>query len=72
VGDRFNKKEFLTRSRGTGTNCAGFTWNTHVPQVIGAARRFELTGDARFHDVAEFFWYAVRTDADLCHGRKQQ
>ena len=33
--------------------------NTHIPQVIGAARRYELSGDARFHDVADFFWYEV-------------
>jgi len=33
--------------------------NTHVPQVIGAAKRYELSGDHRFHDVAHFFWHTV-------------
>ena len=33
--------------------------NTHIPQVIGAARRYEISGDMRFHDVADFFWKDV-------------
>ena len=33
--------------------------NTHVPQVIAAARRYEISGDVRFHDVADFFWLDV-------------
>ena len=33
--------------------------NTHVPQVIGAARRFELSSDYRFADVARFFFETV-------------
>jgi DUF1680 family protein len=59
VADRFNKKEFLTPLAQHRDELRGLHMNTHVPQVIGAARRFELTGDPRFHDVAEFFWYAV-------------
>ncbi len=35
--------------------------NTHIPQVIGAARRYEISGDMRFHDVADFFFYTVST-----------
>ena len=59
VGDRFNKKEFLIPLAQRRDELRGLHMNTHIPQVIGAARRFELTGDPRFHDVAEFFWYAV-------------
>jgi DUF1680 family protein len=59
VGDRFNKKEFITPLAQHRDELRGLHMNTHVPQVIGAARRFELTGDRRFHDVADFFWYAV-------------
>ena len=35
--------------------------NTHIPQVIGAARRYEISGDMRFHDVADYFFYEVST-----------
>ena len=37
------------------TSSCGLHVNTHVPQVIAAARRYEISGDARFHDVADFF-----------------
>ena len=43
------------------TNCAALHVNTHIPQVIGAARRYEISGDMRFHDVADYFWYEVST-----------
>ena len=33
--------------------------NTHIPQVIGAARRYEISDDTRFHDVADYFFYEV-------------
>jgi DUF1680 family protein len=29
--------------------------------VIGAAKRYEISGDMRFHDVADYFWYEVAT-----------
>jgi len=59
VGDRFNKKEFITPLAQNRDELRGLHMNTHVPQVIGAARRFELTCDPRFRRLAEFFWYAV-------------
>jgi DUF1680 family protein len=68
AGDRFTKKWFfnmmgmhqdsLHRSpRGQPMHV-----NTHIPQVIGAARRYEISGDRRFQDVAEFFWTSVTED----------
>jgi len=68
AGDRFNKKEFLTPLAQRRDELRGLHMNTHVPQVIGAARRFELTGDPRFHDVAEFFWYAVASGRTYATG----
>jgi DUF1680 family protein len=59
AGDRFQKKEFLTPLAQHRDELRGLHMNTHVPQVIGAGRRFELTSDPRFRTVAEFFWYAV-------------
>jgi DUF1680 family protein len=68
AGDRFNKKEFLTPLAQHRDELRGLHMNTHVPQAIGAARRFELTGDARFHDVADFFWYAVASGRTYATG----
>ena len=33
--------------------------NTTIPKIIGAARRHELTGEARSRDIARFFWTDV-------------
>ncbi len=37
----------------------GLHANTQFPKIIGAAREYELTGDARFEDIAQFFWDRV-------------
>ncbi len=37
----------------------GLHANTQVPKAIGAAREYELTGEARYHDIASFFWDRV-------------
>ncbi|HOZ47746.1 MAG TPA: glycoside hydrolase family 127 protein [Candidatus Hydrogenedentes bacterium] len=33
--------------------------NTHIPEIIGAARRYELLGDTRYRNVVSFFWDCV-------------
>jgi DUF1680 family protein len=37
----------------------GFHANTQIPKMIGAAREYELTGDARYHVIAQTFWERV-------------
>jgi DUF1680 family protein len=59
VGDRFTKKTFFNPLASRRDELRGLHVNTHIPQVIGAARRYELSGDMRFHDVADYFWYEV-------------
>ena len=59
TGDRFTKKRFFNPLASRRDELRGLHVNTHIPQVIGAARRYELSGDMRFHDVADFFWYEV-------------
>ena len=59
VGDRFTKKRFFNPLAQSQDELKGLHVNTHVPQVIGAARRYELSSDDRFRNVAEFFWDAV-------------
>ena len=68
AGDRFTKKWFFNMMglRRDNLNIGNHGYpmhvNTHIPQIIGAARRYEISGDMRFHDVADFFWYAVVND----------
>lgn len=59
AGDRFTKKRFVNPLALRRDELRGLHVNTHVPQVIAAARRYEISGDYRFHDVADFFWWTV-------------
>ena len=59
VGDRFTKKIFFNPLASRRDELRGLHVNTHIPQVTGAARRYEISGDMRFHDVADYFFYEV-------------
>ena len=59
TGDRFTKKVFFTPLAMRRDELKGQHMNTHVPQVTGAARRYELSSDYRFADVAQFFFETV-------------
>src|SRR6185503_15807950 len=61
AGDRFTKKRFVNPLASRRDELRGLHVNTHIPQVIAAARRYEISGDMRFHDVADYFWYEVST-----------
>jgi uncharacterized protein len=59
VGDRFTKKRFFNPLALRRDELRGLHTNTHIPQVIGAARRYEISSDQRFRDVADYFWQTV-------------
>jgi uncharacterized protein len=59
AGDRFQKKSFINPLAARRDELRGLHVNTHIPQAIAAARRYEISGDARFHDVADYFFYEV-------------
>lgn len=59
TGDRFQKKIFLRPLLERHDELRQLHANTHIPQVIAAARRYELTGDSRFRTIPEFFWETV-------------
>jgi DUF1680 family protein len=59
TGDRFQKKAFLRPLLERQDQLRQLHANTHIPQVLAAARRYELTGDARFRAIPEFFWETV-------------
>jgi uncharacterized protein len=61
VGDRFQKKIFINPLASHRDELRGLHVNTHVPQVIAAARRFEISGDPRFREVAGYFFHEVTT-----------
>ncbi len=59
AGDRFTKKRFVNPLALRRDELRGLHVNTHIPQVIAAARRYEISGDSRFHDVADYFFWEV-------------
>jgi len=59
AGDRFQKKSFINPLAAHRDELRGLHANTHIPQAIAAARRYEISGDSRFRDVAEYFFYEV-------------
>ncbi|HEY7877081.1 MAG TPA: beta-L-arabinofuranosidase domain-containing protein [Gemmatimonadaceae bacterium] len=46
----------------------GLHVNTTIPKIIGAARRYELTGESRYHRVADYFWREVTGRRAYCTG----
>ncbi|HLF84703.1 MAG TPA: beta-L-arabinofuranosidase domain-containing protein [Blastocatellia bacterium] len=46
----------------------GLHVNTQIPKIIGAARRYELTGDSRFREIADYFWREVTGKRCYCTG----
>ena len=61
AGDRFQKKTFINPLASDRDELRGLHVNTHVPQVIAAARRYEISGDPRFYEVAGYFFHQVST-----------
>ncbi|HXB73406.1 MAG TPA: beta-L-arabinofuranosidase domain-containing protein [Candidatus Acidoferrales bacterium] len=61
AGDRFQKRSFINPLAARRDELRGLHVNTHIPQAIAAARRYEISGDTRFHDVADYFFYEVST-----------
>jgi len=46
----------------------GLHVNTTIPKIIGAARRYELTGEERYRNIAQYFWTEVTSRRAYCTG----
>jgi hypothetical protein len=65
---RFGHKKFFDPLASDHDDLPGIHANTHIPQVIGAARGYELTGDASYHEIASYFWRQVITEHTYATG----
>ncbi len=65
---RFDKKWFFDALAAHRDELKGLHVNTHVPQVIAAARLYELTGDKRYWNIADYFWDEVTSERSYCTG----
>jgi len=68
LAQRFDKKQFFDPLAAHRDELKGLHVNTHIPQVIAAARYYELTGNKRYHDIAEYFWDEVVSERSYCTG----
>lgn len=68
IGGRFEKPAFFDPLAGHRDELKGLHVNTHIPEVIGAARRYELTGEPYYHEVANYFWDEVTEERSFATG----
>lgn len=68
IARRFDKKQFFDPLAAYRDELKGLHVNTHIPQVIAAARYYELTGERRYRDIAEYFWDEVVSERTYCTG----
>jgi len=59
LAHRFDQESVLAPLAAGRDALKGVHGNTTIPKIIGAARRHELTGEARSRDIARFFWTDV-------------
>ena len=68
VAQRFDKRVFFDPLAAHRDELKGLHVNTHIPQVIAAARYYELTGEPRYRDISEYFWDEVVSERSYCTG----
>jgi DUF1680 family protein len=57
----FEQPGFLDPLAARRDELQGLHANTHVPKIIGAARMYEVTGDRRYREIAEYFLTEILT-----------
>lgn len=65
---RFSHKTFFDPLAEDHDDLPGIHANTHIPQVIGAMRGYELTGDENFRKISENFYRIVTQHHAYCTG----
>jgi DUF1680 family protein len=68
LAHRFDHERFFAPLAAGRDELTGLHANTNIPKVIGAARRYELLGDARARRIAEYFWREVTSQRAYCTG----
>ncbi len=68
LAHRFDHERFFAPLAQGRDELKGLHANTNIPKVVGAARRYELTGEQRYRRIAEYFWRQVTTQRAYCTG----
>ena len=65
---RFNQKRYVEPLARGQDRLKGEHVNSFIPNIIGTARQYELTGNPRDRKIAEFFWGQVVNHRSYCTG----
>lgn len=65
---RFEKASFYDPLAERRDQLKGLHVNTHIPQVIAAARMYEITQDPRYRQIAQYFFDEVTSERCYCTG----
>ena len=68
LAQRFNRSRIFEPLAAGRDELQGLHVNTTIPQVIGAARGYELTGNTNLHDCSDYFWHTVTERRSYCTG----
>jgi len=68
LAHRFDRERVFAPLAAGRDELQGLHANTTIPQIIGAARGYELTGDPHLHDAATHFWHTVAERRTYCTG----
>ncbi len=68
IAHLFEQPSFLDPLAARRDELEGLHANTHVPKIIGAARMYEVTGDRRYREIAEYFLEEVTTARNYAIG----
>jgi len=68
MADRFNQKTYVEPLQQYKDTMKGQHVNSFIPNIIGNARQYEVTGDIDHRQVAEYFWDQVVNHRSYCTG----
>ena len=57
--EKFEKSVFIQPLMNSEDKLTGLHGNTHIPLVLAAVRRYELTGEIRYLELSKYFWERV-------------
>jgi uncharacterized protein len=68
LSNRFNENNYIEPLLRGEDRLRGEHVNSFIPNIIGTARQYELTGDPNSRKIAEFFWSQVVNHRSYCTG----
>jgi len=68
LAERFYHRQVMDPMARREDRLDGMHGNTTIPKLIGAARLYEITGEARYRTMAQFFWETVTRNHSYAAG----